>query len=195
MVTYGAAPIAFQSFAGQGVAACLCEFMRWGWWIGEVRNPSGNTNIERFHLATWVAGVLPSTAQINAQSGTATYNGHVVGNVASLSARTNYLAAGNLRVIWNFGSHSGSWTASNFDGGGIINRGQRVSFGGGVTAGAGSPNFSAGEGISGPNGSRGSVAGSFFQNLANRDPVAGVGGSWSLSNAAFKAAGTFAGRR
>jgi hypothetical protein len=196
MVTYGAAPIAFQSFAGQGVAACLCEFMRWGWWIGEVRNPSGNTAIERFHLATWVAGVLPSTSEIGSlasRSAVVNWNGHIIGNVASLTSRINYIAAGNMAANFNFGTHQGNFSFSNFDRGGILNRGNPVGGSGTVTNSGNSPNFSGSFTI--PGAGTGSVAGSFYKSLATGFPAEGIGGAFSIATAAAKVAGTFAGRR
>ncbi len=49
--------------------------------------------------------------------------------------------------------------------------------------------------LSGPNLLSGPIAGSFFKNPANGDPAAGMGGNFSFSNAAYKAAGTFAAQR
>ena len=188
MIPYSLAPIDFQGFAGSGVTACTCSFMRWGWWIGEVQNPSGG-NFERFNLATWVAGVLPSTAEINVLSGSSNYVGHAIGNVSAGGA--NYIAAGNWSMNWNFSSHTGPWNVTNFDRGGAINS-NGISFGGTMNPNGNNRDFTGA--ISGA-GLNGTAVGSFYKNLANGDPAAGAAGAFNLSGGSAKIAGTFMGQR
>ena len=186
MVSSTAVPIDFQSFAGPGVTACTCSFMQWGWWIGEV-DPSSAQN--RF-LGTWVAGTLPGASQLTSALGTATFNGHAIASVSS--AVGQYIAAGNYQQVWNFASASGTSTISNFDRGGYFGA-SGITLSGAVSAPGGVPNqvnFTgtlSGSGVTGP------LAGSFYANPKTADPIAGVGGSFAVSNGStYKAAGTFA---
>ena len=182
MVSAATVPIDFQTFAGSGVTACTCSFMQWGWWVGEVRNGNGQS-AQRFNLATWVAGTPAQAAEIAVQSGTATFNGHYVANVATLSS--NYVAAGNFTQNWNFGTHSGTAQIANFDRGGTL---------GTVSATAsltGSGNAFAGM-LSGTGGLSGPITGLFYKNVKTNDPIAGVGGTATMATMGYKAAGTFA---
>jgi hypothetical protein len=187
MVSSAVVPIDFQTFAGPGVTACVCAFMQWGWWIGEVQNPGGSTR-ERFNLATWVTGTLPATTEIPA-TGTATYNGHAIGNVSS--GGFNYIAAGNFQGSWNFGSKSGSAMISNFDRNGVLGAaGVNVS---GTIRASNGRDFTGT--ISGANSLSGPIGGSFFKNVGTGDPIAGMGGAFAFSNASYKAGGTFAAQK
>jgi hypothetical protein len=181
MISSGAVPIDFQTFAGAGVTACTCSFMQWGWWIGEVRSGTGQS-AQRFSLSTWVAGTPAQAAEIQNLTGTATFNGHYIANVSSSAG--NYIAAGNYAQNWNFASRSGSAQISNFDRGGPLGTinasgtlvGSGNAFGGTIS----------GSGLSG------SVNGLFYKNVNTGDPSAGVGGTAGLSNANYRAMGTFA---
>jgi hypothetical protein len=189
MVSSGAVPIDFQSFAGPGVTACTCSFMQWGWWIGEV-DPTSAQN--RF-VGTWVAGTLPGASQLTSALGSATFNGHAIASVASPIGQ--YIAAGNYLQTWNFASATGNATISNFDRGGYFGAAGITLSGaiGGPNTGSPNPanqvNFTgniSGSGVSGP------LAGSFYANPKTADPIAGVGGSFAVSGGGYKAAGTFA---
>jgi hypothetical protein len=183
MVSAAAVPIDFQTFAGAGVTACTCSFMQWGWWIGELRSANGTA--ERFNLSTWVAGTPAQASEISVLTGTATFNGHYIANVSSSAG--NYVAAGNYAQNWNFGSHSGSAQISNFDRGGPMGAA-------GITASGtltGSGN-SFGGSLSGTGGVSGAITGLFYKNVNTNDPIAGVGGTATLSNGGYRAAGTFA---
>jgi hypothetical protein len=124
MVSYNAAPTP-QFFAAQGVTPCTCDFMTWGWWSGDVKyngdssyNPNGR---DRVNLATYVAGTVTPVAQLNQMTGSASYTGHLIGNVQN--GATAYQAAGSYTNQWNFGSRTGVATVT-FDG---------ATFGGGIT--------------------------------------------------------------
>ena len=56
-------------FLPSGVSFCACEFLEWGYWTVDAKDVSNN--VDRFHLATWVAGVLPTTVEMPT-TGTAT---------------------------------------------------------------------------------------------------------------------------
>ena len=64
----------------------------------------------------WVAGVPTSLANLPA-TGTATYTGHAIANIASGgSVGTSYLAAGTFSAAVNFGARNGAITIGGLDG-------------------------------------------------------------------------------
>ncbi len=100
---------------------CNCKFLEWGYWGGRLKyedpaNP-GSARKDYAHLNTWAAGVITAAANWPA-SGSATYQGHVIGNVMNAlpGAGGRYLAAGNFNMSWNFASRTGNAAISNFDG-------------------------------------------------------------------------------
>jgi len=99
------------SFLPSGVSFCSCQLLEGGYWLADARDSSNNT--DRFHLATWVAGALPSAVDIPT-SGTATYVGHLNGSVDNNGTR--YQAVGKFENAWDFSNQSGSVTVTNFDG-------------------------------------------------------------------------------
>lgn len=119
LISYNAAPVG-QFFASQGVTPCSCDFMTWGWWGGDVRynvgssyNPDGR---DRLNLATYVAGTLTTRSELNTlntMNATATYTGHLVGNVKNGS--NSYVAAGSYTNAWSFGTQTGR-ASVRFDG-------------------------------------------------------------------------------
>ncbi|MBD1549340.1 FecR domain-containing protein [Roseibium aggregatum] len=100
-----------------GVTECTCAFLEWGYWGTKTKyknaNFSGGERTDYVHLGTWVAGNITNSASLPS-TGSATYAGHAVGNVANGSAK--YLAAGNFSMSMDFGSRTGSASVSNFDG-------------------------------------------------------------------------------
>ena len=195
MVSYGVAPTA-NLFTDSGVTPCTCAFLTWGWWGGDVSYSNGSTynpgGRDRINLATYVAGTLSVASEINALTSTATYNGHMVGNVGNNDR--GYVAAGSYQNVWSFGSRSGAVTAT-FDG---------TTFGNGSTntymTGANAVTFgtlTAQGGTSAPivAGSKSlSINGAFFSGGAG-NPVAGQAGSFSITGTNYKAAGTFAAQK
>ncbi|MBS0537601.1 MAG: FecR domain-containing protein [Proteobacteria bacterium] len=195
MVSYNVAPAA-DFFAASGVTPCTCEFMTWGWWGGDMSyattgtyNPGGR---DRINLATYVAGNLSVASDINALTSTATYNGHMVGNVNNNGS--SYIAAGSYQNVWNFGSRSGAVTAT-FDG---------TTFGNGSTntymTGASTPNFgtlSAQGGTSAPivAGGRSLTLNGAFMSGGAGNPVAGQAGSFAVTGTNYQAGGTFAAQK
>ena len=74
------------------------------------RRRTGNINF-------WVAGVPTPLGDLNtlvSQSATGTYTGAAIGSVFNNGA--NYVAAGGFNGTYNFGTQSGTFTVSNFDG-------------------------------------------------------------------------------
>jgi len=169
-----------------GVSYCSCEFMSWGYWMGDMQYTTGPRagESERVHVATWVAGTLPSQAEIPL-SGTAVYKGHATGNVTNNGA--SYVAVGEFRQVWDFSSRAGAFQINNFDGG---------DYSGITTAPLGTPRDFSGS-ITGINaaatGRSGSVNGSFFASPTS--PIAGQGGNFTINGANYSAAGTFAGAK
>ncbi len=159
-------------FVPTGVNICACKFLEWGYWGGRLRyqDPQGTVGTARrdyFHLATWVAGNpatnLPAT-------GTAAFNGFVIGNVAqTVSGQIEqFVAAGSYQQTWDFGTQTGSALISNFAG---------KTFG---STNLTTP-VSAGQ-FSGPvNGTlTGQIAGTFVSDT--NVPVAGVIGKFRVEN-------------
>jgi hypothetical protein len=177
-VTQSTVPV--QNFLPEGVTFCSCEYLTWGYWAGEVRYTSGPRagETDRMHLGTWVAGELSSVAQIPV-TGTASYTGHVVGNVANNGQ--HYLAAGAFQHSWNFGSRTGTLAITKFDG---------VNFTGTSSAPLTPRDFS---GTFTGGGRFGELNGSFFRSPT--DPVAYQAGSFRILGELYKAHGIFVGKR
>ncbi|MGE0154916.1 MAG: hypothetical protein AB7R90_20025 [Reyranellaceae bacterium] len=167
-----------------GVSYCECEFMSWGYWMGDLQYQTGPRagQSDRVHLATWVSGTLPDTAEIP-ETGNATYKGHAIGSVVNNGA--SYTAVGEFRQTWNFGARQGAFEINNFDGGnysGLTSAPGKRDFTGTITG-------TAGTGI----GRGGAVAGSFF--ASPTDPIAGQAGNFNINGSGYSAAGTFAGAK
>lgn len=173
-----------------GVQFCSCQYLKWGYWGADVTNPNNTNERDGGHLMTWVAGVLPSLAEIP-RTGQASYSGHLVGNVFTSSAQ--YVAVGNFTNSWNFGTRSGTITINKFDG---------MNFSGSASATVANPRDYSGT-FSGTLGHganattlNGNLNGSFFK--GGGDPVAETGGHFSIANSGgttYRAAGIFAAKK
>lgn len=164
-----------------GVTPCVCEYLAWGYWSADIAYTSGprNGQRDRVHIGTWVAGDLPTPAQLPT-TGTAIYNGDARGNVVNGANR--YVAAGTFQQNWNFATRTGAITINNFDG---------VNYAGTT---AGSPtNVNFAGPITGTAGRNGNVSGSFFKSPS--DPAAYQAGSFSIVGTGYQATGTFKGQR
>jgi hypothetical protein len=170
-------------FADAGVTPCACKFMEWGWWGTatdfEGEGLPGGRRRDAAHLGTWAAGEVTRTIELP-RTGTASYEGHAVGNVVNGGAQ--YVAAGSLAVDYDFGARTGQLTISNFDG---------RTFSGGVTGAASGPAGFRG-GLSG-SGLTGSATGSFMTGPAG--PAQGVLGAFDVGGRGYSAVGTFMGER
>jgi hypothetical protein len=118
-----------------GTTLCKCDYLQWGWWGGEIDTYAGVDTAtgevlrrrDRFHLNTWVAGVPTELADLPL-TGTASFTGHAIGTVVRrdgdffsptgtpFNSGGMYLAAGTASLNYNFGSGSGTFAVSNFDG-------------------------------------------------------------------------------
>jgi hypothetical protein len=190
MVTNAVVPIdPAGGFLPEGVSLCACQYMQWGWWTGTLNhNDAQDINPgERdwAHLSTWVAGQLPAVADLPT-TGSATYNGHIIGNV--LNGASSYLAAGAFSQNWNFATRAGALTITNFDG---------KNFAGTTTGSAANVNFSGS--FTGTNtaatslGITGNINGSFFKSPT--DAAAYQAGQFTMGGTNYVAAGTFAAQR
>jgi hypothetical protein len=180
-----------------------CDFLKWGAWGARVNfgNSSASQYTDNIHLGWWVAGDITSVTDLNQlgnQYAIATYNGHVLADVATnlyAGGWKTYVAAGDLSMSWSFAPRSGNLQISRFD---TANFNGGLTFGGTMSA----PGQLADNGnhfssslngqLPGDLGSlNGSAAGSFVNNGAIK--AGGVIGNWNNSNSAYRAGGIFAG--
>jgi hypothetical protein len=176
-------PVLVQGTPG----ACTCEFLTWGWWQTSINYTSGyraGQNDSVFQ-APYVAGQLASSVQLP-QTGTATYNGFMVGNVQNGSQFYN--AAGSYQSSWSFQNRVGSFNAA-FD-----NR----TYAGALIATPGTGGVSFGGAMVSTNGGQfltGTIAGSFFS--GGGDAAKYQAGAFSIgqNSSTYKASGIFAGQR
>ncbi len=83
-----------SSIIGSSNLCSSCQFSTWGFWGGEIRE--NTVESERIHLATWVAGQNFLASELSSLTGTATYTGKAIGTVQLSSApNAPYLASGN----------------------------------------------------------------------------------------------------
>jgi hypothetical protein len=166
-----------------GVTPCTCDFLTWGYWSGDVKysansvyNPNGR---DRLNFATYVAGTQSNAVQLPL-TGTATYNGDMIGNVRNNG--NSYIAVGGFQNVWNFGSKTGALTITNFDGanytGAAAQTGSTTAFTGGFS--------SSGTGRSG------ALSGAFY---GAGTPPAGQAGTFTATGTNYTAGGTFKAQR
>src|SRR5262245_32543839 len=176
-------------FLGVNFSSCTCEFTRWGFWSADNDRSNANltTESDRAHLMTWVAGRLATPAEIPV-SGTAVYNGFVIGSFSSNPTLSNqYVAAGNFQANVDFGSGA-TLSIPSLDG---------RAYSGSVSRTPGQ-NELAGT-LTGTGGANMAINGAFFRGAT--DPVKDVAGRFSVtanpSGSTFNyiGAGIFAGSR
>ena len=160
---------------------CDCEFTRWGFWSTDSQRAGlFGARRDSGHMMTWVAGQLPNVGDVPA-TGTATYTGHVVANVASGGAQ--YIASGNMSNTVNFATRSGTASVTNFDG---------ANYSGSLELARSDPRF-LGAGLTSPTGNRTMLmTGSFFRGPTN--PVGEMGGNVNIRGSGYLGSGIFAGR-
>jgi hypothetical protein len=192
---------------GIGQPFCTgCEFLQWGAWGSRVsfgNGESGPQYVDNIHLGWWVAGDIATDTDLDALQAldaSATYQGHVIGNVANNlddGGWNTYVATGDLEMNWAFASRTGDLTISKFD---TQNFNDGLTFSGPMCApgvygcGTGAGNHFGGP-LNTPQGSpialTGSAAGSFVNNGAAK--AAAVVGNWNIGGAGYKATGILAG--
>jgi hypothetical protein len=173
-------------FPGVNFAGCVCEFTRWGFWSADNyrANADLTTETERAHLMTWVAGRLASPAEVPL-SGTAVYNGFVLGSFKAGSAE--YVAAGNFQANVNFASGA-TVSIPSLDG---------RSYWGSVTRTPGLNELTGS--LAGAGGANMAINGAFFRGAT--DPVRDLAGRFSVTanpvgpGFNYIGAGIFAGSR
>lgn len=183
-----------------------CEFIKWGAWGARVEFGGSASNpqyVDNIHLGWWAAGNVASASDLQDLGNvyaSATYNGHVIGNVANNlnDGWKTYTAAGDLLMTWDFADRAGYMTIDRFDRGnfgadGLTFKGSMCAPGnscGGIAYG----NHFGGN-ISGslPNETkvRGIASGAFVNDGAKQ--AAGVMGNWNVGSSNYKAGGIFAG--
>jgi hypothetical protein len=172
-------------FPGVSFSSCTCEFTRWGFWSADNyrSNPDLTTETDRAHLMTWVAGRLATPAEIPV-SGSAVYNGFVVGSFKNVS--DEYVAAGNFQANVNFAAGA-TVSIPSLDGraySGSVARTPGQNELTGILTGTGGANMA--------------INGAFFRGAT--DPVKDVAGRFSVTASPVGAfnyigAGVFAGSR
>jgi len=120
LLSSGAAPPP-TSLLPPGVSYCQCQYLQWGYWGGDITTANaglGNTpRIDRGNINFWTAGQITPAADINklaGQGAIGNYTGHLIGSVFNNGAQ--YVAAGGLNAIYNFGTRMGSLNITNYDG-------------------------------------------------------------------------------
>lgn len=170
--------LSHSGFLPAGVELCDCEFITWGFWGGDFEDSSGDH--ARVHLGTWVAGADVCNGCGLPTSGSATFEGHMLGSV--LNNGNLYLAAGNYQQVVNFSPGSAytfDVTITNFDGQNFASTGNAV-FGGQHAA----------EIVGGGRTLR--IRNSFYQGGGGGDSTAEIGGSFMIRGVNYDAAGHIA---
>jgi hypothetical protein len=164
------------SISSTTVTPCACS-TQWGFWsaFNGVTKSNGQLKFEdQGSLLLWVAGVpTPTTpgGPFSMATGTATYTGQAIANIANPNNITSYLAAGAFSAVANFGTRTGAVTITGLDGtnyaGTAMQVGSTATFNGSLNA------------VSGITGRTATLAGSFFQGATS--PFGEIGGSLILN--------------
>jgi len=163
--------------------SCTCEFLTWGQWATVITYPNGYrpNQVDVVSLAPYVAGSM--TPQVlMPQTGTATYNGSMMGNVSNNGS--TYSATGSYSSSWGFASRAGSFNAS-FDGTNYSGSASAVGGSAGTTF---TGTFSGG-------GRSGNLSGAFFASPTDAAKYQAGAFSIGTNSTPYKAAGVFAGQR
>ncbi|MBN9088260.1 MAG: FecR domain-containing protein [Reyranella sp.] len=177
LASYKTAPAALPG----GVQPCTCEYLSWGFWSSNINYTGGyrNGQTDNINLGSYVVGQLTTALQMP-QTGTATYNGFMIGNVQN--GNNAYVGSGTYSMPWNYANRAGTFSAT-FDG---------TQYGGLVAAqpGSGGVNFAGAFGSA--NLRVGALVGSFFGPQAQNQ-----GGAFTIGNnfTSYKASGIFAGQK
>jgi hypothetical protein len=157
---------------------CQCEFLQWGLWGGTLEDtPSVDLETATL-LAFWVAGEIPALLDMPT-TGTATYTGHAIGIVNNDG--NIFQAVGGYSQTYDFATGSGPFSVSNFDG---------TTYNGSVNAISGQENLFTGTAtVASPTRTL-DLNGAFFS--GGGDPVAEVGGGFSITGDGYEASGIVA---
>ena len=162
-----------------GVTPCECEYLRWGYWFNNARRVPTPDNLlqrEAVHIASWVAGEIPDAVDIPT-TGTAAYAGHIVGNVKN--GASYYVSAGRFTQQYNFGTDTGAFNVTNFDGAELF----RGNFGIKISG-----TISQGLNIQGGSNRTMNLRGSFFKSPSQGSGAipAYVGGDFNVTGNGYK---------
>lgn len=163
--------------------SCTCEYLSWGEWATAIHYTGtyrpNQTDI--VPLGAYVAGTMPTQVQMP-QTGSATYNGSMAGNVWN-NGRT-YEKIGSYSSTWGFATRAGTFNAQ-FDG---------TSYSGSAAAVAGSGGTSFAGSFSG-GGKSGSLSGAFFTSPTDAAKYQAGAFTIGANSNTYKATGVFAGQR
>lgn len=177
LASYKTAPAALPG----GVQPCTCEYLSWGFWSSNINYGGGyrNGQTDNVNLGSYVVGQLTTRLQMP-QTGSATYNGFMVGNVQN--GNNAYVGTGNYNMGWSYAARAGTFGAT-FDG---------TNYGGVMVAQPGSGGTNFGGLFAGSGGRIGALTGSFFGPQAQNQ-----GGAFTIGTNAssYKASGIFAGQK
>ncbi len=171
-----------------GVSFCECQYLTWGYWQADLNYLEGARAGQRDYvtLGTWVAGT-PTLDVDLPLSGTATYTGHIIGNVEN-DMGNSYVAVGKMDTTWDFSSRSGGLTITNFDG---------ANYSGSTFGSPGTGNFGGSFSGTSPGATnrQGQVWGAFYRSPT--DATLNQAGNFKLNSTEtnYKAAGTWATQR
>jgi hypothetical protein len=181
------------SISSTAVQPCKCESTQWGFWsaFNGATNANGQLTFEdQGVLLLWVGGVPTTVGALSQATGTATYTGHAIANIANGTAGLTYLAAGTFSAAVNFGLRNGAVTIGGLDG---------TTYAGTASWVKGTTSFAtlANAPLMGNGGRTAALAGSFFQGgPTNPTPLYGeMGGSLILNGASYLGSGIFAAAR
>jgi hypothetical protein len=175
------------SISSVAVEPCACT-TQWGFWsaFNGATNSDGRLMYEdQGALLLWVAGA-PTTAGTLPVTGTATYTGHAIADIANGTTGLTYLAAGAFSATANFASRSGTVNITGLDGtnyaGTATQAGSTAAFNGSLTGSSG--------------GRTATIAGSFFQGTGTTPLYSEIGGSLILNGTSnYLGSGIFLARK
>ncbi len=176
------------SISSVPVTPCACS-TQWGFWsaFNGAKNADGTLNFEdQGPLLLWVAGT-PTTAGALPVSGTATYVGHAIADIANGTGGRSYLAAGALSATANFATRTGTVSIAGLDG---------TNYAGTAMQALGAPASFAGSLVGNNGGRTATLAGSFFQGTGSTPAYSEIGGSLILNGSnSYLGSGIFLGRK
>jgi hypothetical protein len=155
------------------------EHLAWGYFLGDLVNEA-NGRRETAALGFFVAGRPVDPGTLATLTGTASYSGGLVGNVAEGGRLRS--AVGDFTKSWDFAQRRGTM-AARFDNGSYSVQSAMPPGG----------NVFTGSGVSGDR--RMAVQGAFFNNGPIAGAPAAVGGTFGIAGTAYGANGIFVGRR
>jgi hypothetical protein len=177
------------SISSVAVKPCACDSTKWGFWsvYNGANDSSGQLLFQdQGALLLWVGGVPATAGALSAATGTATYTGHAIANIATGVGGQTYLAAGAFSNAVNFGARTGAVSITGLDG---------TNYAGTVGWVKGTTTFATATPLMGSNlGRTAGINGSFFRGATS--PYGEMGGSLILNGTGgYLGSGIFAARK